>query len=68
MKKLKPEELPPDELCIAIRMKHDLSQEELGKLVGCTGHTVLRWEKKKARPLRIYRRQLVKIYNEGPPT
>lgn len=67
MKKIKPEELAPADLVAGIRLKYELSQAELARLVNnVSERTVWRWENNKARPHKREHKLMIKIYKDGP--
>ncbi len=45
----------------AYREKHELSQEDLARMLGVTAMTVHRWENGKSKPHRIFRKELERL-------
>ena len=48
-----------------LRIKKGWAQEDLARTVGVSLSTVQRWEKQGARPTRLARRELAKLFREA---
>ena len=49
----------------SLRKKAGLTRKELSDIIGCTEHTIIRWENGvNKKPLKPYREKLTKFYEE----
>jgi transcriptional regulator with XRE-family HTH domain len=48
-----------------LRLKKGWAQEDLARQIGVSLSTVQRWEKQGARPTRLARRELVRLFQEA---
>ncbi len=48
-----------------LRRKKDWTQEDLAREIGVSLSTVQRWEKQEAKPIRLARRELARLFEEA---